>query len=128
MQGMELSPCPTASAPEPRAVLPTRPALAGFIGLPTRWATRPAAARSDVADRTTALPAGQALRLQARAGQLLTVRSGRVWATLSGWPEDRWLDAGQRWLIPAGGRLVIEASGAAGAQLQLAPPETSGQR
>lgn len=128
MQGMDLSTCPTASAPEPRAALPARAALAAFFGLQTRWAARPATPRSGVADRTTALVPGQALRLQAGAGQVLTVRSGRVWATLTGWPEDRWLDAGQRWVIPADGRLVIEASGAAGAQLQLAPPETSGQR
>lgn len=125
MQGMDFSPCPTASAPEPRAA---RPALAGLFGLHTRWTARPVAATERAAAPAITLTRGQALRIQARAGQVLTLRSGRVWATLTGWPEDRWLDAGQRWVIPADGRLVIEASGAAGAQLQLAPPETSGQR
>ena len=108
MQGMDFSTCPTVSAPEPRAA---RPALAGLFGLQTRWAQRPVTPHSRVKESTTTLAPGKALRIQARAGQVLTLRSGRVWATLTGWPEDRWLDAGQHWVIPADGRLVIEASG-----------------
>lgn len=111
MQGMDFSTCPTASAPQSRA---TRPALAGPHALNTLRSQLSARLAQTAPPRAPAglqLPPGQTLRLQARAGQMLTVRSGRVWATLTGWPDDRWLDAGQSWVIPADGRLVIEASG-----------------
>lgn len=97
MRGMDFSTCPTVSAPEPRAA---RPAL------PT-WSLR----RSPAEPARLELPRGSTRRIEARAGQTLRVLRGRVWATLSGWPEDRWLDVGQSWVIPANGRLVIEGSG-----------------
>lgn len=118
MQGMDLSTCPTVSAPEPRAALSASAALAGLFGLQTRWASPPATPHAHAAERTTTLAPGQTLRLQARTGQKLTVRSGRVWATLTGWPEDRWLDAGQSWVLPADGRLVIEGGGGEIAEVQ----------
>jgi hypothetical protein len=116
---MDLSTCPTVSAPEPRAA---RPALAGLW---TRRALRPSVQPPQAAPiAPVTLAAGQALRLQAQAGQVLTVRSGRVWATLSGWSEDRWLDAGQSWTLPTGGRLVLEGSGAAACHVDLSSPRS----
>jgi hypothetical protein len=95
---MDLSTCPTATAPEPRAARPAWPALSHRRQPPAVPARRE-------------LARGSTWRIEARAGQTLRVLRGRVWATLSGWPEDRWLDAGQSWTLPAGGRLVIEGSG-----------------
>jgi hypothetical protein len=71
-----------------------------------------------------ALPAHGAVTLVAERAQVLWVHEGRVWLTRrceQGSPDDVWLGAGERWLLPAGSEWVAEASPAASVSLVLTP-------
>jgi Protein of unknown function (DUF2917) len=71
-----------------------------------------------------ALPAQSAVTLVAERAQVLWVHEGRVWLTRRcerGSPDDVWLSAGERWLLPAGSEWVAEASPSASVSLVLAP-------
>lgn len=59
---------------------------------------------------------GHAMRLQPTEGAVLQVRSGRLWVTLGepdagvpGCSGDRFLQDGDRLVVPAGARLVMES-------------------
>lgn len=73
-----------------------------------------------------ALPAQGAVTLVAERAQVLWVHEGRVWLTRrceQGSPDDVWLAAGERWLLPAGSEWVAEASPSASVSLVLAAPQ-----
>ncbi|WP_101047521.1 DUF2917 domain-containing protein [Macromonas nakdongensis] len=54
------------------------------------------------------LPADQALTLATAPGQVLRVLAGRLWLTQSGQPDDRFVSAGQTWVLGPG-RTVVQA-------------------
>jgi Protein of unknown function (DUF2917) len=75
-------------------------------------------------DVAWALPERGAVTLLADRAQVLWVHAGRVWLTRRcerGHADDVWLDAGQRWLLPAGSEWVAEAAPNASVSLVLAP-------
>lgn len=60
-----------------------------------------------------ALVSGQLLRLRWTRGQRVTCERGCVWITAPGEANDIFLQAGQRWTIPANGLVLVEAEGSA---------------
>lgn len=60
------------------------------------------------------LPAGRIARLQRAAGLWVEVRSGLLWLTETGDPQDHFLRAGERHRIAARGLVILEPQPAAG--------------
>jgi hypothetical protein len=55
------------------------------------------------------LPRGGTLRLEAARGVSVRVRSGRLWLTEQGLPDDVFLGPGDAWRLCGNGRVVVEA-------------------
>lgn len=68
-----------------------------------------------------ALDDGRLLSMREAAGWRITCEAGRAWLTLEGHSQDKWLAAGERFILPGNGLAVIEADGEARISLQ-APP------
>ena len=48
-----------------------------------------------------ALSTSRAVAFRAKAGCVIRVTAGRLWLTVQGHPHDFWLQAGERWTVPA---------------------------
>ncbi len=55
------------------------------------------------------LPRDAILRLDAARGVMVCVRSGRLWLTEQGLPDDVFLGPGQSWRLRSAGRTVVQA-------------------
>lgn len=56
-------------------------------------------------------------------GWAVICEAGRAWLTLEGHSQDKWLSAGERFVLPEGGHALIEADGTA--RIRLQPPAES---
>ncbi|BAL23538.1 DUF2917 domain-containing protein [Azoarcus sp. KH32C] len=50
----------------------------------------------------------------------IVLEQGRAWLTVEGYSQDKWLGAGERFVIPDGGHVVLEAQGES--RFRLEPP------
>ncbi|HJV24774.1 MAG TPA: DUF2917 domain-containing protein [Aromatoleum sp.] len=50
----------------------------------------------------------------------IVLEQGRAWLTIEGYSQDKWLGAGERFVIPDDGHVVLEAEG--DSRFRLEPP------
>lgn len=64
-----------------------------------------------------ALAEGEPLRLTRARGRVVACERGCVWITAPGQRDDIFLSAGQRWVVPVDGLVLVEAQGSAAVTL-----------
>ena len=58
---------------------------------------------------TLALDTGQVVTLDDAAGRTICARSGRVWITEEGKPDDHIVESGDCWVVERDGRTLVQA-------------------
>ena len=58
---------------------------------------------------TLALDTGEVVVLDDAAGRTICARSGRVWITEEGTPQDHIVESGDCWVVARDGRTVVQA-------------------
>ncbi|NMG76980.1 DUF2917 domain-containing protein [Aromatoleum diolicum] len=69
------------------------------------------------------MDAGNLVSIEDASGWTVIFEQGRAWLTLEGSSQDKQLNAGERFVIPGSGHMVIEADRAS--RIRLEPPPAS---
>ncbi len=73
------------------------------------------------------MASGSLLALRDASGWVVVSERGPAWLTLEGYSQDKWLSAGERFVVPGPGLMLVQAEGASRIRLEPPPPGILGR-